>query len=245
MAGPRLDAMTPDLEHHPAILSLRDEGFLSPAIADFVPTLRAMQAPWFDLIGRINRHGQAVMNNLEALCNGRSTHDPISLATRLLMRSLSAFQGAVLLAERGLATDAEALARGVYENAFWLGYLQAEPQAAVAALIADELRSQKSRDRALLKDLDRAQTPRPDLQAMLTARIAKADSELKGAPKKLDIEKLAEKGDVDAVYFAYKMLSSGAAHASLHSLAKHLNVDADGELSGHVTGPDVDVPRAR
>ncbi|WP_343699625.1 DUF5677 domain-containing protein [Caulobacter sp.] len=231
--------MRPELEDHPAILSIRAEGFLSPAIAAFTPSLRAMHAAWFALAEDISRHGQGLMNGLERVCHGRSTHDPVCLTTRLLMRSLSGFQGAVLLAERGMAVDAETLARGVLENAFWLGYLARTPQEAVAALTAEEQFSQRARDRALLKDLQQDRSGRQALAASLRARIARADADLKGA-KPISLPLLAERGGGPADYFAYKMLSSGAAHASLHSLSKHLASDGEGTWSGHVTGPDAD-----
>lgn len=234
--------MRPELEDHPAIQSIRAEGFLSPAITAFAPSLRAMHAAWFGLAEDINRHGQGLMNGLESVCQSRSTHDPVCLTTRLLMRSLSAFQGAVLLAERGMAVDAETLARGVLENAFWLGYLARTPKEAVAALVAEEQFSQRARDRVLLKDLEQDQADRPALAASLRARIAKADAALKGA-KSLSLPDLAARGGGPADYFAYKMLSSGAAHASLHSLSKHLASDGEGTWSGHVTGPDADGAR--
>jgi hypothetical protein len=77
----------------------------------------------------------------------------------------------------------------------------------------------------------------PALQRILEDRIAAASEELRGTTY-LSIEELAAKGGFDDYYLFYKMLSSGSAHPSFHSLAKHLEMNEDGTWSGHVTGPD-------
>lgn len=229
--------MNPELETHPATLSIRRDGFLSEAIERMVPRLREMNPDWFNFSLRVNTVGQRMMNAAEAVCVGRSTHDPVCVATRLLIRSLSGFQAAVILVERGMTMEAETLVRGLYENSLWLGHLQAAPAAAVEALRIDELRSQRGRDQALIVQIDRANTPDPELRARLVTRAAAADAELRGQPK-LSIEALAGAGQSDDFYVFYRMLSSGAAHPSFHSLSKHLEMNSDGTWSGHVTGPD-------
>jgi hypothetical protein len=37
-----------------------------------------------------------------------------------LIRTLSGFQGAVLMAERGMTVEADTVVRGLYENNLWL-----------------------------------------------------------------------------------------------------------------------------
>ena len=176
--------MTPDddLERNPGIQSIRRDGFLSEAIDISMPTLRELHAPWFDFAERTNRLGQRIMNSAEAACIGRTTHEPVSLATRLLIRSLSSFQGAVILTERGMGIEALTLVRGLYENALWLAYMMRAPAEAVDALLIDEWRSQRGRDKALLAQLSRAGSADPELKARLDARVAAADQALKGKP---------------------------------------------------------------
>lgn len=227
----------PDLEQTPAIQSIRRDGFLSEAIDRLAPTLRAMHAAWFDFAEQTNRLGQCIMNSAEAICVGRTTHDPVCLATRLLIRSLSSFQGAVILTERGMTIEALTLVRGVYENALWLGFLRSSPIEAVDAFEVDELRSQRGRDKALLAQFARADWPDLAMKAQLEARVSAADLTLKGKPR-FSVEDIAEKGDFGDFYMYFKMLSSGSAHPSFHSLSKHLSMNPDRTWSGHVTGPD-------
>lgn len=226
-----------DLGQSAGVLALRRDGFLSEAIDFLLPTLRAMHAPWFDFAERTNQLGQRIMNSAEAACAGRTTHDPVSLATRLLIRSMSSFQAAVILTERGMAIDALTLVRGLYENALWLGFLVRAPAQAVDALAVDEWRSQRGRDKALLAQLAKAGSPDLVMKGRLEARVADADRALKGKAR-LSVEALADKGDFGDFYMYFKMLSSGSAHPSFHSLSKHLNMNPDGTWSGHVTGPD-------
>lgn len=229
--------MNSDLDDHPAIQSIRRDGFLSPAIERLRPTLRDLHSTWFDLAERSNRTGQRIMNSAEQACVGRTIQDPICVATRLLIRSLSAFQGAFILAERGMAIEALTLIRGLYENALWLGFLHRAPVEAGEMLIVEEWRSQRGRDKALLAQFARAGWTDQGLKTALEARVAAAERALKGKPK-LTVEDLAEKGDSADYYPYFKQLSSGSAHPSLHSLSKHLNLNPDGTWSGHVTGPD-------
>jgi tetratricopeptide (TPR) repeat protein len=222
-----------DLDSHPAIRSIRRDGFLSEAIDFMLPTLRDMHADWFDFAERVNRIGQRIMNSAETVCVGGTTHDPLCVGTRLLIRSLSGFQAVVILAERGMAIEAHTLIRGLYENALWLGFLMRSPTEAVDALLVEEMRSRRGRDKALLAQLDRVEAPDPVMRARLVDRVEEADQALKGK-RGLGIEELAAKGDCEDFYMFYKMLSSGSAHPSFHSLSKHLLMNPDGTWSDRV-----------
>jgi hypothetical protein len=234
--------MNPDLNGHPAIQSIRRDGFLSEAIDQTVPSLRAMHPQWFDFAERSNRVGQRMMNSAERACVGRTIHDPVCLATRLLIRTLSGYQGAILLAERGMTLEAESLVRGLYENSLWMGFLNRAPAAAVEAMLVDELWSQKGRDGALLRQIKQVADPGQELVVLrqaLETRIVAAVEELAGR-RRHSIDRLAQDSGFDGYYPYYKMLSSGSAHPSFHSLSKHLQMNDDGTWSGHVTGPDGD-----
>ena len=229
--------MTEALEDHPAIQSIRRDGFLSAAIVGVIPILRGLHQAWFDLAEQANRLGQRRMNAVEAACFDRSTQDPISLAARLLIRTQSGLQAVLILAERGMTLEAEALVRGLYENSFWLAYLQANPSEAVQAIRWDELRSQIGRSKALVAQVDLGDDPDAALRGKLLAQIANAEREVRGKPR-LGVEALANKGEFGDLYMFYKMLSSSSAHPSLHSLSKHLLMDTEGSAIGHVVGPD-------
>ncbi len=213
--------------------SVRGEGFLSPWINRFIPCHRALDDDWFAYTDSLNRCAQAVVMNHEAMVVGLSTLNPMCIGLRTLMRALSGFQGAVLLAERGMTAEADTLSRGVYEAGFWLGYLAEHGEIARDALVADEMASQRGRfqlfrEQAILSGVA------PDDIAPLDERL----SELKLVAKRQDIGDLAEKSGFAAFYPTYRQLCAAAVHQSLNSLHRFIKRNDDGSYSGHIMGPD-------
>src|SRR5713101_7073425 len=76
--------------------------------------------------------------------------DQTLLAARLLMRGMSAFQGAIVMAERGMTTEARTLARSCFETVFCLGALRKDPRF-VEAFTRDDASRRKKLACALLK----------------------------------------------------------------------------------------------
>jgi hypothetical protein len=105
-----------------AEISLRHDGLLSPLIDKFVPQFRVSNQAWNDYARQLNRCGSAIATATGNIVVGKSSHDPVCIAYRLLLRTLSGFQAAVILAERGIALEADILTRGNFEAAFWMGY---------------------------------------------------------------------------------------------------------------------------
>jgi hypothetical protein len=133
--------------------SLREYGFLSPFIDKFVPHFREMDREWMDYSDALNHCGQMMAMTNDGVVVGRTSLDSISLGYRILLRALGAFQGAVILAKRGMTQESHTLTRGVYESGFWLGYLANDGFTAVSAMVADEKRSQNAYFKILRKDV--------------------------------------------------------------------------------------------
>ena len=210
---------------------IRDEGFLSPWIERLIPQYGRPYQQWIDYARELNRVVQKVWYDNDEIIVGRGSLDPVSISGRLILPALSAFQGAVILAERGMLTESYTLTRGVYETGFWLGFLAKEPTKAKEALLGDERKSQISMAK-LLKNDDLSAS---DL-ALLDSRIA----ELSRGNVKLSIKDVAARSGFESWYRAYKRLSAEATHASLQSLHRHVNTDGSGGYIGHVFGPDIE-----
>lgn len=98
-------------------MSIQTEGYLSADVHNWTKQHRAEHGPWFDLLDRLNRVVQRVM--LETVV---PTDDNQSMMMLLFFaRSVSSFQGASLLVERGMTIEARTLARSTLESAFYLG----------------------------------------------------------------------------------------------------------------------------
>ncbi len=209
--------------------SLREEGFLSGWIDRFVPHYRDQNRAWVDYSRDLNRLAHTMWFAKDDLVVGKSSLDPICISSRLFLRALSAFQGALVLADRGMTTEADSLTRGVYECGFWLGYFQANPEDAAAALLADERASQAATVKSLRKRASLAE------HRLLDEKMA----ELGGA-KRISMEDVAGKSGFPGHYASYKELSAASVHTSLHSLHRHMKPHGDGSFDGHVMGPDAD-----
>ncbi len=220
----------------------RDEGFIAPVLEDVCRHHREMYPEEFSLAFDVNRLAQKLYMDSTLLVKGLDRRDAICLGLQIVPRCLSAYQGALLLAQRGMNVEALTLARSIYEAAFWLGYLEKAPGEAVPALFGDtifnELRLLKASKKIPLIDATTV--------SLIDGRIAEYEKAIvvEGYPNKsVSIPTLASKSGMDSVYPQYRQLCGEAAHTSLKSILQYVNVDDDGQNNGYVIGPDKDIPR--
>ncbi|HXJ92035.1 MAG TPA: DUF5677 domain-containing protein, partial [Terriglobia bacterium] len=91
---------------------------------------------------RVNALGQRQMHRGVEKAGKLRSLDPVNISTRLFIRTMSNFQGSVLLAERGMVVEAQTLVRSCYENSFWIGAFFCSPTEALEAFQLDETKSQ-------------------------------------------------------------------------------------------------------
>lgn len=216
------------------IAAFRRDGFLSPFIEEASPAFVHQHRLWFDHAVALNSAG------LDAFCRrddevvGLSSHHPKAIAMRMILRALTAFQGAVILYRRGMITEGDTLARNVYETAFWLGFFHHDSEAAVGAFINDERKSQKSTLLYKKHELGEA-----DIEIIneIDQRIAELNSKIE---KGVSIQEVAKISNLYKYYGTYRELSASSAHNSLNSLHTYLNRNPHGSYDGHIFGPDPD-----
>ena len=219
--------------------SLRADGSLSESIDEAVPGFIYQHQLWFQHAVELNHAGLAAYNRRDSVITGLSSQHPISLSMRMMYRTLSAYQGALILYRRGMIAEGNTLARNVYETAFWLGFIQQENEVAVRALVNDELMSQKDQANYFLdKFKNGSLSPNPMAEKDLNDRITYLKSKTNNADK-VSVKKAAERGGLYDYYGTYKKLSASSAHNSLNSLHRYLKKE-DGSYDGHIVGPDPD-----
>ena len=98
-------------------MAFEDEGFRSPDLASWIATTRSRFEDWFDLVDSFN---QEAMKILLAIKPSQSENQQL-VASLLYRRALQSFQGAVLMAERGMIVDALTLVRSCAETAIAIG----------------------------------------------------------------------------------------------------------------------------
>jgi len=208
--------------------SFRDRGFLSPVVTDFITTHRASHAVWFTLAEDLNEVGQRQLQRGADTAVKVSSMDPVNIGVRLLIRTMSNFQGCCILIERGMAVEAQTLVRICYENGFWLAALVSNPEDAIRALKLDETKSQDSRAAAYLRMANKHGNS--TMQAKASHTFANRRARQKG--QALSPQGVAKLADWEPNYVFYKEISANSAHPSLNSLDRYLNRDADGNWRG-------------
>lgn len=196
-----------------------DEGFLSTETQDAIPEFRDANADLFNLAEDVNR---LLMSIAHAAADAAKTNlqAPESIAVRLVLRAAGTFQGAVLLAERGLVADARTLVRSCLEDAFALAAIMADPVDFLSKYEEDfngankrQLKfvtDRKLGDKALHKTLMDKYNDTPRGNSLSPGALAK-DSPL------------------DTQYLMYQRLSNDSAHPSATSLAHHVYTQPDKE----------------
>jgi hypothetical protein len=206
------------------MMNLLPDGFLSSNLEIWRQEVRESAADWFTLTEDINRASVDILTNL----NPSSGSDRELGAAAMFARALQSFEAVILLTERGMLSDAGALARNIVESTIFLGglaMLADFPQrmadsnnkhfASMAAALATHLEDD-------VGDLDAAE----DMRSMLE------DVKAKGyVLKDINLLQLAKEVGLDPLYqVVYRKLSGDSAHATLESMNRHLVRNASGRI---------------
>ncbi len=226
--------MTREEEQH---LAISEEGFLAPCIDDCVGAARDRYADWFALTHDANRAAQILLQAAIGSLAGHPLASAYVVATRLFVRTLSNFQGAVLLAERGLPVEAQTLVRSCFEASLLIGALKDAKAEVLDHLDAGGRQGGLGRLK-VLKTMVEAEGPD---QAAYLAQVHAGMAALEATDqrKAISLKELADQTQLLAPYLNFRQLSSNAAHASFSSMHAQLSIEG-GDVTGLVLGPDLD-----
>lgn len=214
-------------------MSLEIDGFLSADSPTWVKRHRQRHSEAFELVDRLNRAAQRRM--LAAII---PPEDNIALLVLLFYaRALSSFQGAAVLAERGMIAEARTLCRSCFESVFCLGAVDSDPN------FVDQLMGADGKHRKItatwLKSDYAAQHRLSDDQRAAIDNLLNSLANSKVKLSGTNMEQAAQKAGMDVLYQTlYRDLSHGAAHPTLESLRRHLTFDAHGDVANLRFGPD-------
>lgn len=227
------DVIAAELTKGVAEQSIREEGFLSEWIERFVPIYRQMDQAWINHSKDLNRLGQDLVMSFESMTNGTKSLDAKAIVYRLMLRALSSYQAAIILAERGMTKESGQLSRSVYECGFWVGYFQTDKASACEAIIEDEAASQYSYLKIYRKHIVKKYGKK-------SAEVREVDRNMakKGKGKRMNIDQLVDLSNLPDFYLHHKSLSSSAAHTSLSSLHSYIDIGDQKQFIGHRFGPD-------
>ncbi len=210
-----------DAEFHQA-------GFLSEAMTDMIPTIRAENSEWFDLSAVANEAIQAITMRAVETNHGHSAERG-TIATFLLFRLTSAFQGAVLMMERGMIVEARTLIRSMVEDSICLGALCTNPDTFIPMLKSDGAAAKKAQAKLILTlEHTKASEHRAAIQAIADC----ADKE-----RQLSWKEVAMLSPLAELYLLYRVLSNDSAHPSPTSLARYMAMNEASDGFVYLAGP--------
>lgn len=203
-------------------------GFLSPDIQDWIGKHRAEHKGWFELAGGLNSLVQLLILDLRVPENDSQR----LVGALLLMRAASAFQGALLLSERGMTSEARSLVREIFETVFWLG-ATASDAAFADSMVHDDIHQRRKLARALLSvPADKSGLEQKQVEG-LRRFLDQSDS-----GEALQIEATARKAGLKEIYDTYyRGLSNDSSHPSLTALKRHVEQNG-GQVVGLNWGPN-------
>lgn len=203
-----------------------DIGFLSPDMQPIIDDIRKLHATWFVFAEDVNRTGQRILADFKP-SGSVLLRDVVGIV--LLIRTLSNFQGVILMAERGMAVEAGTLARCCFENALFIGVLQKEGDAFLKEMQMASQYSDKAMARWVVQIPARLNSAPVGSKRRLEEKVNEIAQQIPGfEPSKF--KALASRAGLDDAYIHYSVLSRDAAHPSAHSIDRYLVQGRDKSL---------------
>ncbi len=164
------------------------------------------------------------------------------LSAVLYRRILSAFEGVLLLAERGMHTEGLVLRRAMLEALFVLGAIWQQPN-----LVRTYVQNDQHRRRDIYKNL-RKTSPESRRQAsawITDEELDKTIGDLTQATKGLNylsVEQFAQAAKLHDIYLTDYCLLSEAAHHVARDLERQVTVGQNDEIESIIWGPERETP---
>lgn len=215
-------------------------GFLSSDVSVFKAVVRdnLLTKPWFELADSLNHLALDILNGHETPLDDNQR---LCIAA-LFVRVHKAFQSGLILAERGLTTDANAVLRSGVEGAIAIHALAADPTF-VQKLIGAHQRNQQKLARVALDDPDYRSTYTAKQIKQMEATIAEVDAAKKDPSKfigEIRWEAEAQKCCPDLYKLLYRLLSTSGTHINIDTVYAQLETDSSGRISALKIGSDSD-----
>ncbi|WP_454760828.1 DUF5677 domain-containing protein [Caulobacter segnis] len=195
----------------------RERGFLSDAIRNLVAGYRTDSDDWFRLTNDLSEALQAIAFSCTELCHG-VPFERDSMAAFLMLRGVQTYQGAIIMAERGMVTEARILVRSLLEDTFCAAGLHDNADDMLKMIRDDHDASRKGRAKVILAN---------GIGGADSRKLNELVAEIQGA-NYFSPEKAAKLGPLQKQYILYKQISDDAAHPSANSLKRHMHIHSLG-----------------
>jgi len=215
------------------------DGFFSRGMEQYRAALMKIPAykAWFDFADELNRFGLEMLSDRDI---PRNDNQRLSVSV-LFIRAHKSFQASLLLAEKGLISDARTVLRTAVEGSIALNVL-ASDATFLDRLIEAHHYNQRKLARLVLNDLGYRALYQPEQIAEMEATVREVDAMEAEAQKKLgDINwcDVALKHCKDLYQLLYRPLSSDGTHTTIDAVHRHIVYDANNRIQELKIGPDI------
>jgi hypothetical protein len=216
------------------------DGFFSPEIAQFRHAVRTTPPfrAWFDYALRLNRIGFDLLRHAST----QPTDRRLFTMYGHFVRVHHTFQGALLVAERGMVSNARILVRGGIESAIAICALSKD-ETFVDQMIAAHRLHQRKMALVVLENADYAATYSAEEIATMRAVVADIDAmEAEGDWKLKEINwaDVASEHCRDLYQLLYRSASSDGTHATIDSLNRFVVADEHLQITAFRVAPDTE-----
>ena len=217
--------------------TIESDGFLSNQITYLIKKNWNQNSKWFNLCKEINIFSHTTMFNM-------IVHNKCKLelmVALLYIRSMSNFQGVIIMAERGMVNEAKTLLRCLLECEFAVVAIDKD-KTIVDRLILDDRIQQLGKLNAIKRNIENGVPLPKDTFSIdeINIFIKDVNSEIKkNNIKKFTTRELAEIAGLITTYdSAYKDLSS-TIHVNVRDLEQYLELNKKREIKQLLSEPDV------
>ncbi|MDF5890696.1 hypothetical protein P4A93_03505 [Pseudomonas syringae pv. syringae] len=190
-----------------------------PESEDVIRKIRSESEIWFGLAEDVNIALRRLVDLAENQIEGTSM-DSLAIGVRTLMRTAGMYQGALLLTERGMTSEARTLTRSVLDGAFAVAALLENPGPFIE-MLKDDYEKSRIQQARFIKDQNLVSDK--ETIANLIKVIEKPGKFVLMSPRGL-----ADKGVLLKQYIFYQRLSEDSAHITIKSLNRHVQRVGDG-----------------
>jgi hypothetical protein len=208
------------------------QGFLSDEAQQLGRTLTKKDDILWTEARAVNEFCQAFQYELNVHKHSLSE----TLSAVMYARTLTTYQGVLVLLERGMEQQAKMLLRCAFESLFPLVAISRDANFADRILVSEELERLKGLNK-LIRYWERSGDPEGEIEnarklaGEIKTQLAKVDG------KKLSIVDTAEAAGLVDWYDTVYSLLSNTVHSSIRSLEDHLHVDANGDVEAMKNEP--------
>lgn len=223
------------MEEYPLASDVEAEGFLSTQAKD---EQKLIEVQFADPLAEAKAASMVAMAAFGTLPEMPTWPLPLMVAVGMSLRAMSAFQGAVILLERGMPAEGQILLRGGLDHLFFAGAIAADLS------VFDRLADNDKRHRLLqakkMLELHEAKL-HLQLQQKHVDDLEQLVAEMEGKMTTISTEHAAKSAGLEALYqVMYRGLSYSACHPSLRGLDFVLDVgQEDGGLTFGPSGASV------